>query len=232
MAGLTLALMARKDTTDNHPSYGMVQINRTQSPNSNLFGSPLVHSQVFSLVIREGERVVSDRGDSNFYAKGQPKISIRLSPAHLMEMFTSMNVNSGVPCTIIRENGSRIEDCPPQVSEADVLIEGMHLGVEDDVNEIHSLADDVEEVLSKKGALNKKNKETVRRLFKRAVRIVADVTYTATMVEEAKDKMMASAKVEAEAIMSSVIRRAGLGALLGEENKKETMRLPSDSESL
>ena len=136
------------ETQKSHPSYGLIQLNRQQGGQNNLFRSPVKHQHRMTLTIAEAE-VMSDEFDEGGNARPRRQIiEVALSGIQFAELLTQPGIGEGVPCTIIRRDG-RLVEAPP--AETDGLDEQADHGAERLLEEVGGRLDDAIEKLE--GAL-------------------------------------------------------------------------------
>ena len=206
-----------------HPSYAMFQINRTQGNPGALFGSRLPdHPSFFSLSISPGYRVFH-LGHDRFHGSLDHYIEVHLSAAQFVEAITSLNMGSGVPCTLDHFDGIPVP--PPNGEETELekardklleVLNGATGGSEE-------LIAKIEEEL-KVARMSKKRQEDVLFLVRKvAGQISSSAPFYAEQVGGALDKQVSAAKVEFETFVQGLISKAGLQAL--EEGGVDVSRL-------
>lgn len=84
--------------TYHHPSFGMLSFSRAHGGHSNLFGSSIQHRDTIHMVLKEG--TVSRDLNEDWYFGGPEIVEVEMSQSQFAELITSMNMGSGVPCTI------------------------------------------------------------------------------------------------------------------------------------
>ena len=83
---------------ERHPSYGMLQFNRTSGGKTALFGSSIQHSDTIMMRLRQGE--VSRDINNDWFFGADVIVEVEMSYSQFAECITSMNMGSGVPVTI------------------------------------------------------------------------------------------------------------------------------------
>lgn len=141
---------------EHHESFGLVSFNRTSCNKAlTLFGSGIKHNNIISLTIK---RACQQRqfGSYHYFEEGDI-IEVNMSQSQFAECITSMNMGSGVPCTIMRVQGKRMEDCK-EISEREKLQEDF----EKQINAVNKRVRDLtESINSLKGKLTKKDQEAI-----------------------------------------------------------------------
>lgn len=209
------------DFVEKHESFGLLQISRQTSMGrvgsdyavgSNLYGSDILHNHLIALRIHRGERHRSLNRDSN-QARVEGIIEVVMSEVQFAQAITSMNMGSGVPCTITRLLGEQMDDCPERTKMQEV-----HKEFKDKMSKIGrkitELAGDVETVLGEKGPLKAGDKKALANKMATLLQdIESNVPFMATQFSETMDSIVAEAKGEVEAYVTGTIQRAGLKAM-------------------
>ena len=108
-----------------HPAYGLVQFSRQHGGSKKLFGSQIRSDTTIALRIFEGEVQHELSYDRYSHAKNRPIIEVVLSAAQFAELLTTMNMGSGVPCTIEYRDGKDVPPIPEtDKAEAQKIHEG------------------------------------------------------------------------------------------------------------
>ena len=100
------------DDWQTHESYGMASFHRINGDRDHLFGCGVKCNNTIRLEINSGavQRHLSEK----WYRAGDNICYVEFSPAQFVELLTSMNCGSGVPCTILQVKDKRMERCPKQ----------------------------------------------------------------------------------------------------------------------
>ena len=98
------------DTSEQHPSYGMIGVSHVNSTGTFLVGSEFRHSNFIVLRI---SRAAKQRDLSREWWFGRERIiEIHLSEAQFVEMVGRPNMGDGIPCTLDWVNGEQ-QPAPP-----------------------------------------------------------------------------------------------------------------------
>lgn len=208
--------MAFKDSVT-HPSFGQVQFSRTTGGRSRLYGSALrKHGDSIRLRIVRSE-MSYELGRTWYFGKGKPLIEVELSAAQFAELLTTMNVGSGVPCTIKALDGKLVEPLPD-----DEPLEHERVGKEfvndgEYAQRINGAVDSAEQKL--KGMLEQKvvkkgDVQAVLNLVEIVRReIKSNLPFMLDQFREAAEKVKTTVMAEADAWLTSAVQRAGFKAL-------------------
>ncbi len=221
--------MADQDeTVENHPSYGLVQFNRTSS-SGKLFASSLNnHFNTIRLRIYDGvDYIRSDHGD-RFYAKNTPFVEVELSAAQFAELVTTMNVGFGTPCTIRRKGKEQIPS-PPEVQQEAGRVRGTFAKrMQKSADALMKHADELHTYLEKNNVAKKHWGPLLAPIRQMLQEVGANSPYWMECFEEATEKVVAAAKAEVDAFTTAAVQRAGLKALYEQEQARA--ELPAHEE--
>ncbi len=96
-----------KEIRKTHESFGMIDISRFTSNESQYFGSDLIHKGGISISISNAEKV--HKLNCNWFHPTDELIRIELSHNQFVDAITSGMNTIGVPCTIKRYKGMKVE---------------------------------------------------------------------------------------------------------------------------
>jgi hypothetical protein len=99
-----------KETIRKHPAFGMIGAARVQSMGTWLFGSPIKHRGFIILRIQEAEE--HHRLNSDWHYANKLTTEVWLSEAQWASFVSTLNIGSGVPCTISYRQTGPAEDIP------------------------------------------------------------------------------------------------------------------------
>lgn len=207
--------MAENDNEiEQHESYGLIGFSRVSSTNGrNFFGSSVKSSHYIELTIRRASR--TRNLNQYWYSPHEEIVELRLSPNQFAELLTTMNIGSGVPCTIQYVGRTQMEECPAIDQREKFEREFTH-DVKNAVANAKQLAADVEE-LFRKPTINKGDRAPVLEKLRMLMQsIESNMPFVQTQFNEAMDKTVAEAKGEVEAFVNHKIHSLGIAALNSE----------------
>lgn len=220
-----------------HPSYGMVQVNRftvggygrdgDTAGGMNLYGSSIEkHTSGIRIKVSRSERHHSLSRDW-YYNKGDSLIEIDLSPAQFAEMITSLNAGSGVPCTIRRLQNKSVQNPPRDVAlERDKVRKDFRKKCEAATKEVQKAKAVAEAILEKKSVTQADRKEILN-MFDRMIQEVSrNMPFVLSQFEEAAEKVVVAAQAEIEATVSNHVTREGLKSVLEKMDQGGERELP------
>ena len=211
---------------ETHPSYGMIGFYRTQGGGKRrLFGSAIRdhHTTIFMRVTR-GE-VQHDLSRDWYYGESQSLMEVELSAHQFAELLTSMNMGSGVPCTIRRIDGKRIEDPPFREVEVEQISIAFQERLQEKTAGFIKHLREIQQKLMAPGPLKAtEKKELANVLASIQQEFQSNIPFAVTSYEEAADKIKVAAKAEVDAFLTHVVQKAGLKTLQ-ESTPEEQQRL-------
>lgn len=197
---------------DSHPTYGVVEINRVQSSGCRLVGSSVEHNQYMMLRVSRADRHTSDYDSDKFYAR-ERIIEVALSPAQIYGLLCNFNAG-GTPCTIRNITGERPAGQPPcssDVSQMKLALDNQDSRLTDSVEE---LSDEAESILSSKMLVG--DKKRLASKLRAIVRLLKDdAPFLHECNKERLEKMVAVARLEAEAGIAASAQEIGLDVMSG-----------------
>lgn len=191
-----------KETRKRHPAYGVAGFSRVGGRFKRLFGSHLPnHESVIALRIGRAEEITSD-GSTHVWSSAKDAIvEVYFSAAQFAELLTTMNIGNGVPCTIrhvMREAAGPIPESDS--TEIQRVRDAFQARADQLSADVSTLEEQVAELLEKKGALTKAEKDQIRHnlsTLKGSIR--SGLPYVIEQFEEATEKVVQHAKAELDA---------------------------------
>jgi len=201
-----------REDRDQHPSYGMVAFSRMHSSHGmQMFGSKIGHSTIIGLKIYEASQEDSF-GKKRVVAEDKI-IEVLLSPAQFSELLTTMNIGSGVPCTISRRQG--VGSIEPKKQENPRKVSERYL--RKTMEKVSSRMEDVEKMASKmasgKTASKADRNEIVSMLKMLRQEIEEDMPFVEKTFQEVMDKTVSEAKSDIDAFVTHTVTQKGLESL-------------------
>lgn len=195
-----------------HPAYGMVRFSRVHGGGKHrLFGSALAeHHTYITLTVMKGERA-HDHGQDWYYA-GQPLIEVELSSAQFAELLTSMNVGSGVPCTVRQVQDKRVAPLPDEPVEVERVRDSFKEKMQGLTAQLQSLTDKAEALL-KKAPTAEERKEAAGLLRRIIQEVSQNAPFMLSQFQEASEKISTAAKAEVDAFLTHAAVQLGVKAL-------------------
>ncbi len=197
--------------TSNHPAFGQIRASRCQGGQYTLYGSDFCHNNFVTITLSRSEL---DRTLSrDWYNQKEELFEVALSEAQWATFVSSMNVGSGVPCTIQRDATypgymvPRIDLDKSLVKEKykeetlDAMLEA--------VERLKILKSNVE--VSKAGA---KEKFAMQGNIDMAIRdITSSIEFVSDSFSRYMEKTVEKAKIEVNAYCTNLVQSTGIAAL-------------------
>lgn len=200
-----------------HPSFGNIQISRVQScKGQTLFGSGAKHSTY--VVIRVGTSNYTRKYSNEWIHPQKTYVEIAMSEAQFAQFIMSANLGSGVPCTLQYVMGEKMADCPDlgMRQQFNKDVQDSLSGLQNQMNKLKEITSE----LSNKPKLSKEDKQNLNNAVDAAKRAVdSDISWIQEQFDEAMDKSVNAAKIEAEAHAAMLINNIGLEAIRIEQSK-------------
>ena len=196
----------RDGTRYEHPAFGQISASRnTGTPGRTLYGSDFVHHAWINLRICRSQLNRDLSRDWHF--DREQLISIDISEAQWATFVSSLNVGSGVPCTLDRVAGAQMPGIARRV-ETDSFRDETRATLNEAIQEIEAARHEVEA-----STLPATRRRTIAaRLVKAAQHLAQNLPFVTSSFDEHMEKKVDKAKVEVNAYVTSHIMRAGLTA--------------------
>lgn len=210
--------MGREERVEQHESFGVIQANCV-SGHRRLFGSVLDSHQHYI-------EITLTRGEARFPTLDERMIawpkngydghvaSVMLSAAQWAEMVTCTNIGMGIPCTLSRVRGRRMEDVPDtHENRVDRVLEDFRREMKKAPRETKEaeakLIKAIEEM-----KISEKQKGTLIALVRPiAPAFEVNVPYVLERFNEAAETSLAAVKSEVDATLSLVAMKLGLAEM-------------------
>lgn len=203
-----------------HPSFGNLQLTRRSSGRGKpLFGSGALHTS--TVVLKINTAYYTRKLSNDWIYPHQTLIEVEMGEAQFAQFIMSSGMGEGTPCTLNYILGKEVEPCP-QIG----MREQFHNEIDAALKQLQTDTDDLKQVvqqLSTKPRLTKEDKDLLNRAVDKVRRTVASgLTFIQVQFDEAMDKSVNAAKMEAEAYAATIRNQAGMVAiqkLLGESHE-------------
>jgi hypothetical protein len=215
-------------TTDYHESYGVALFSRRTGGAYNLFGSSIKHGQTIALTI---SRASKKRDLHQDWIHGEEElIEVLMSPNQFAQMITSMNVGSGVPCTIQYVMAKRMEECP-SVEMREQFVDEFKKDVRKVMKDADTIVAEVTEMFKNKQNITKSDRaDILAKIGQIMQHVKSNMPFVHSQFNEAMDDTVTEAKAEVEAFVSNKITSLGIEAL--NEEVQKAISASKDSKAL
>ena len=194
-----------------HSAFGQIQFIRTTGGNRRFYGSELPQNHYITLEIHHSE-IHRELTHENYYNTGEI-IRLRLSSGQFSELITSMNIGSGIPCTIERLEGQEVEELPEIESRKDFVHRKFQERMKTFANSIKEKQNKALELVKKKSLSKQDIHELTHYLQYLTTEIQSNIPFFAECFQETMDKVVFEAKTEVENAIQHKINVLGLDAL-------------------
>lgn len=197
--------------TEQHESFGLIQFLRTQGT-QRLFGSAIDNQTYITLRITQAER--GHEHSREWYYPRRELIEVSLSSAQFAELITSLNIGAGVPCTIYRVLGTKMEPLPLEhKTEAQLTQEGFEVSTSQLAASLHALAKGVRSTLEKKNLTVADRKDIINRIDRIVMEVESNLPHILSSFQESVEKGVSHAKAEVESFLTFGLQAMGISSL-------------------
>lgn len=210
-----------------HPAYGMLSFRHRQGTKTNMFGSSIEHNDFISMTLYHGK--VTRGLNTDWYHGDKIIAEVEMSYSQFAEAITSMNMGSGVPCTIRwTEKDGRIPECD-FVNKRHQFEDEIKERLDTATSTSKALIDEITELFNTKKTISKADKtEILKKLNKIYSEINANMNYTYQMFNEQMDKTVSEAKGEIEAFCQNKINSIAQSTLMENHESFTKLENPID----
>lgn len=203
--------MNKEEKEFKHPSFGMLGFSRVNGNSGYLFGTNVQPDNYIEMRLYTG-RMKRDDIEDNFYPDDNI-LTVKMSPVQFSELITSMNYNSGVPCTITSFNGKKVEQAKNIENRKTFSARSFNDKMSKFAASINNNMTTAEKLIAKKN-LSKKDQEELRMmLYGIQKELTSNIPFFRQMFQEEMDKIVVDAKAEIDAAMQHAVTKAGIKAL-------------------
>lgn len=197
---------------EEHPSWGVVVINRAQGTPRPLFGSSLLHQHTIELEIKEA-RYARDLSHDWIHG-GQTVVGVTMSAAQFADAITSFGQGGGSPCTIhyARDSGAIKQKATD--SKQHQFREEFEREMRELTEGLHELQQKANAVLDTPGTVKASDKKHLLALIRQGVGTIrGSIPYVERQFQKQTDRTIVEAKAELEAHIDGKLRSLGLEAM-------------------
>lgn len=198
-----------------HKSFGQILFIRSNG-RSNFYGSELEQDHYITMEVHHSEidrELTQDR-----YYNTSHILRLRMTNGQFAEMITSMNRGSGVPCTIERILGEKVEAMPVQESRKEFVHRKFEERMKNFADKIRERQNKAKELVSKKSLSKADMHELQLHLSWLIGEIEGNIPFFMKCFQETMDHVVFEAKTEVENAIQHKINVLGFNAL-HEQNK-------------
>lgn len=195
-----------------HPSYGQVSFSRISTGGKVAFyGSDLSVDHYIELRIATSELIRSLTNDR--YRNIERIVELRMTPNQFSELITSMNMGTGVPCTLEFVNGKQVNKLGLVESRKDYTHRQFQNRMQQFAAKLSENRSIAKKLIAKK-TLSKEDQKALEWQIDWIVQETSqNIPFFAECFQEQMDKVVLEAKTEVEAAILHKITTLGLEAL-------------------
>jgi hypothetical protein len=213
------------ETMVRHPAFAQISASRV-SGGAYLYGSDFQHQHYVTIRICES---TLRRKLSNDWPMGSTMsgfIEVDLSEAQWAEFVSSMNVGSGVQCTLRRRENKEIPGLPAPQRRADQFRDEVRETMVDSLAHLEKLSEAID-VMS----ASEKQKNALRGHLRMARQeLLSNIPFVEKQFAEHMETTVQKAKIEINAYATHAVMRAGVNALGGDGSEIPVLSLSGDQE--
>lgn len=197
----------------NHPSYGMIGLYRvSNSGGKRLFGSSLEqHHHSVRLRVSPGTLIRERHGDRYYGSLSGEILELELSAAQFADLLTTMNIGSGVPCTILARDGQSIEAPPAVKTETQSIKHGFRETLAAEVKRTRAARREVDALLLKLTGKAREQARIALDVMEQALE--GNIPWIVERFHEATTRLTTAAKAEVDAFVNHLVVSTGIAAL-------------------
>ncbi|WP_186214420.1 hypothetical protein [Burkholderia gladioli] len=190
-----------------HPAFAQISANRV-SGGTMLYGSDFQHNQY--IAIRIGPSKLHRRlNHDSAMGESRDYIEAKLSEAQWAEFVSSLNVGSGVQCTLDSFNGEMIPALPRPSSRRDQFSAEMKQKIEKSLAHMDDLLEEIDGM-----KISEKQKEVLRSHLRMSRQeLLSNMPFVLKCFAEHMEATVHKARVEINAYGTHILMRTGLAAL-------------------
>lgn len=192
------------ETVSRHPAFGQISISRSQGGKGVLYGSDFLHQHQITLRIASSELHRSLSSDRPFSRK--ELVEVTMSEAQWATFVSSMNMGSGVPCTLNQINGERFPAIPRPTDRAKQFRDEVSEDIQEMLDALKELEADIEGI-----GLSKTKIDHLRSKVRKArSKVESTIPFVAEQFSEHMEEEVEKAKMEVHGFVTGVAQQAGI----------------------
>ncbi len=197
--------------THKHPSFGQIRFSRING-RAHFYGSELAQDHYIQMEVKASEFQRS-LTDDRYYNIGQPLIKVRISSGQFAELITSLNMGGGVPCTIERLDGRKIDDLPFQESRKEFVHRKFEDRMADFTDTLAERQKRALELVSKKTLSKEDMNELKNTITSLTTEVKSNIPFLVKCFQETVDNVIHEAKTEVDNAIMHKITSVGMAEL-------------------
>ena len=214
--------------TVRHPAYGTIGFaRRTGSRGEALFGSSIEHRDTIAVTLRTG--IVTRGLNTDWFTGENEIIEVEMSYSQFADAITSLNMGSGIPCTIRQMKGvGRLPD-PEFQNKRDQYTQELKTQLNASSAEAKELYKNISEILTTKQSITKKDREEILKSLSRIVNgFDSHTEFSFKQYQEQLTRTIHEAKCEVEAFTQNKLLQIAQCAIVEHREELERLKAPID----
>ena len=213
--------------TYHHPSFGMLSFSRTHGGHSNLFGSSIQHRDTIHMVLKEG--TVARDLNEDWYFGGPGIVEVEMSQSQFAELITSMNMGSGVPCTIKFIKGKGRIPEPDFINKREQITNEFKERMDDKKASANKIYEEIKTLFDTKKSIGKGDRAAIlRKIHSITNGLSSEANFMFRQFQEQMDKTITQAKGEIEAFAQNRINTIAQQAIAEQKDAILKLENPVD----
>lgn len=209
-----------------HPSYATILFSRRSGGKTDLFGSSIHHHDTIACTIYQASLT---RGLNTDWISGDNElIQVEMSYSQFAEAITSLNMGTGVPCTLrfVKGQGSM----PPCnfVDKKKQFAEELETNLAENNNKMKNLIKDVKDIFEKKSLTKADKTDIIKKLNAIESGMTQHTQFTFEQFQQQMDKTVSEAKGEVEAFVQNKMHQIASAAMIQTNDTPESL-IPKDN---
>lgn len=191
-----------EDKIFKHPSYGQIRITQTSGGDGNLYGCSVKHHAKIRIAICESELV--RKLNTDWHHAGEEIVVVEMSPDQFGLMMCGAGNREGVPCTIARREGERIEPAE-NISKRTLFQEEFKATVEKATSALAEMEETLEARVEEKRPIGvKEQKELFGKLGGALLEMRSNLPYIDSCWQEQMDRTVSEVSSAIRAAQSQI----------------------------
>lgn len=202
-----------------HPAFGMIQFSRSSGGgDQKFFGSEVSNcGTTFTVRITRGKQIWNLH-DSRFFGDSTPLVEADLTAAQFVQLLTTMNQGSGVPCTLRRAhlNSGHPDIVPGIIDEQtthQLMREDLKAGAAKILDQMTNLLSNLTATLADSSVPKKKKEDLVRQTEHVQMQLRENMPFLVDQYQQALDKQKTAHLAEVDAAITGMIHSLGVKSL-------------------
>jgi hypothetical protein len=194
-----------EERTTSHPSFGLIHAARS-SGITYLFGSPIKHNGFIEITVDLAEE--DYRLHTSWYRPKDHVLTLRMSEAQWATFVSTLNVGTGVPCTLTHSRDGTLKNIPQLEGVESWVAErnrDIKKTVERDMEKLRDVHARIKKLQNKRGAPTKAELDEIESLMVQAVENApSNYKFLAETLSEHTEDLVTGAKAEITAFATRV----------------------------